>query len=170
MKISRQIDSVLHYLAYEWYIFDNFFTYTFSANSGHFRTWHLQNQVLTSSAVTQTATHAIFPFGHLEIGDWKFFFRNQKKLKWRIKRNWISQAVTPFELRLRHAKLCVGHACLTPTCLLLPAPSLLSSKLYLPSHASATDCWRSRGCSNAMSHWRRNRLENFSLESLYQAT
>ena len=48
-------------------------------------------------------------------------------------RNGGWEAVTPFELRLRHAKLCVCLACLTPTCLVfaLALCSLLSSTLHL---------------------------------------
>ena len=48
-------------------------------------------------------------------------------------RNGGWEAVTPFELRLRHAKLCVCLACLTPTCLVfaLTLCSLLSSTLHL---------------------------------------
>ena len=48
-------------------------------------------------------------------------------------RNGGWKAVTPFELRLRHAKLCVCLACLTPTCLVfaLALCSLLSSTLHL---------------------------------------
>ena len=48
-------------------------------------------------------------------------------------RNGGWEAVTPFELRLRHAKLCVCLACLTPTCSVfaLALCSLLSSTLHL---------------------------------------